>query len=299
MRPWESTEEPARTVSAGGRSSVSSRRDVPPSQSRSPAPRAVCTFSGATPGSNCSPRGTLSPVGTRKLVVPAAAGVGLYEPITISAVVRFGYSAAACGRVAQPHRDRDLAVARDESEQNAGGGRGKRRLAYQQPPVSHPADYPRRTATVTRPHPRGVAAPMPWRSFERWGPEHVQVEEDLPIGFEKYSSLSQRGLATLIDRNDRRECPSERAWASWTTTLSSLMARGGAVRNRSEIITVSTPRDPVEVVRQEMQGLKQRRSWTWFWLARRQGKTDWSEASTAVEPSAGPRWSGPGGSPRG
>ena len=61
------------------------------------------------------------------------------------------------------------------------------------------------------------------------------------------------------------------------------MARGGAVRNRSEIITVPTPRGPVEVVRQEMQGLNQRRSWTWFWLARRKGKTDWSEASTAVE----------------
>ena len=61
------------------------------------------------------------------------------------------------------------------------------------------------------------------------------------------------------------------------------MARGGAVRNRSEIITVSTPRGPLQVVRQEMQGLKRRRSWTWFWRARREGKTDWSEASTAVE----------------
>jgi hypothetical protein len=61
------------------------------------------------------------------------------------------------------------------------------------------------------------------------------------------------------------------------------MGRGAAVRNRSEIVTVSTPRGTVEVVRQEMQGLKQRRSWTWFWLARRKGKTDWSEASTAPE----------------
>ena len=66
-------------------------------------------------------------------------------------------------------------------------------------------------------------------------------------------------------------------------TLSVGMARGSAVRNRSEIVAVSTPRGPVEVVRQEMQGLKQRRSWTWFWLARRKGKTDWSEASTAPE----------------
>jgi hypothetical protein len=32
-----------------------------------------------------------------------------------------------------------------------------------------------------------------------------------------------------------------------------------------------------------MQELKQRRSWTWFWLARRKGKTGWSEASTAHE----------------
>lgn len=52
------------------------------------------------------------------------------------------------------------------------------------------------------------------------------------------------------------------------------MARGGAVRNRSEIITVSTPRRPLQVVRQEMQGLKRRRSWTWFWPDRREGKTD-------------------------
>jgi hypothetical protein len=61
------------------------------------------------------------------------------------------------------------------------------------------------------------------------------------------------------------------------------MGQGSAVRNRSEIVTVSTPRGAVEVVRQEMQGLKQRRSWTWFWLARRKGKMDWSEASTAME----------------
>jgi len=61
------------------------------------------------------------------------------------------------------------------------------------------------------------------------------------------------------------------------------MAQNTAVRNRTDIITVSTPRGPVEVVRQEMQGLKQRRSWTWFWLARPKGKANWSEASTAVE----------------
>ena len=37
------------------------------------------------------------------------------------------------------------------------------------------------------------------------------------------------------------------------------------------------------MVRQEMRGLRQGRSWRWFWLARRKGKADWSEASTARE----------------
>ena len=72
------------------------------------------------------------------------------------------------------------------------------------------------------------------------------------------------------------------------------MARGGAVRNRSEIITVSTPRGPLQVVRQEMQGLKRGRSWTWFWRARREGKTDWSKASTAVEAFCRATLVGPG-----
>lgn len=57
----------------------------------------------------------------------------------------------------------------------------------------------------------------------------------------------------------------------------------GGVRNRSPTAMVNTPGGQVEVVRQEMQGLHQRRAWTWFWLARRKGRADWSEASTALE----------------
>jgi hypothetical protein len=61
------------------------------------------------------------------------------------------------------------------------------------------------------------------------------------------------------------------------------MPGGSAVRNRSEIATVPTPRGPVEVLRQEMRGLRQHGSWTWFWLARRKGQQDWCQASTSRE----------------
>jgi hypothetical protein len=61
------------------------------------------------------------------------------------------------------------------------------------------------------------------------------------------------------------------------------MAVGSAVRNRSETITVVTPRGEVEVVRQEMRGLRRGSSWTWFWLAHRTSRGGWSEASTARE----------------
>jgi hypothetical protein len=54
-----------------------------------------------------------------------------------------------------------------------------------------------------------------------------------------------------------------------------------AVRNRSATVTVTTPRGPVEVIRQEMRGLRQHSSWTTFWLARRKGRNDWAEADTA------------------
>jgi hypothetical protein len=61
------------------------------------------------------------------------------------------------------------------------------------------------------------------------------------------------------------------------------MARGSAVRNRSDPVTVSTPRGPVEVVRQQVRGLRQNSGWTWFWMARRAGNADWHEASTPAE----------------
>lgn len=61
------------------------------------------------------------------------------------------------------------------------------------------------------------------------------------------------------------------------------MAAGTAVRNRSATVTVKTPGGPVEVVRQEMRGLRQRSSWTTFWLARRKGRNDWAQADTARE----------------
>ena len=58
---------------------------------------------------------------------------------------------------------------------------------------------------------------------------------------------------------------------------------GSSVRNRSAIVTVSTPRGPVEVARQEMRGLRRSTGWSLFWIARRTGKTDWSEATTPRE----------------
>ena len=61
------------------------------------------------------------------------------------------------------------------------------------------------------------------------------------------------------------------------------MAAGSAVRNRSGIVTVMTPRGRVEVLRQETRGLRQGSGWRWFWVARRKGRADWSEASTVKE----------------
>jgi hypothetical protein len=46
---------------------------------------------------------------------------------------------------------------------------------------------------------------------------------------------------------------------------------------------VRTARGPVEVVRQEMRGLRRGRGWTWFWLARRAGNVDWHAAPTPAE----------------
>ena len=46
---------------------------------------------------------------------------------------------------------------------------------------------------------------------------------------------------------------------------------------------MGTPRGPVEVVRQQMRGLRRNTGWTWFWMARRAGHVDWHEATTPAE----------------
>jgi hypothetical protein len=47
-----------------------------------------------------------------------------------------------------------------------------------------------------------------------------------------------------------------------------------ADRNRSPIVTVPTPRGRVDVMHQEMRGLRKGSGWRTFWLARRAGKQD-------------------------
>ena len=61
------------------------------------------------------------------------------------------------------------------------------------------------------------------------------------------------------------------------------MPAGSAIRNRSESVTVVTPRGEIDVVRQEMRGLKRGSGWRCFWLVQRTGSAGWSEASTARE----------------
>lgn len=61
------------------------------------------------------------------------------------------------------------------------------------------------------------------------------------------------------------------------------MPSGSAVRNRSPIATVTTPRGPVHVARQEMRGVQGRRGWQWFWVARRGASRDWAQATPARE----------------
>jgi hypothetical protein len=61
------------------------------------------------------------------------------------------------------------------------------------------------------------------------------------------------------------------------------MPAGSAVGNRSGTVTIATPRGEVDVLRQEMRGLRRGSSWRWSWLARRGDSGEWSEASTARE----------------
>jgi hypothetical protein len=58
---------------------------------------------------------------------------------------------------------------------------------------------------------------------------------------------------------------------------------GRAVANRSDPVTVATPRGPVEVVRQQWRSQRAGSRWEWEWLARRRGQRDWKQGSTARE----------------
>jgi len=58
---------------------------------------------------------------------------------------------------------------------------------------------------------------------------------------------------------------------------------GRAGANRSDTITVSTPRGLVEVVRQRWHSQRVGSRWQWEWFTRRGGQRDWKEASTSRE----------------
>ena len=58
---------------------------------------------------------------------------------------------------------------------------------------------------------------------------------------------------------------------------------GRSVANRSETVTVPTPRGPVEVVRQQWRSQRPGSRWNWEWLACRAGQRDWRQGSTARE----------------
>jgi len=56
-----------------------------------------------------------------------------------------------------------------------------------------------------------------------------------------------------------------------------------AARNRSQIVTVQTPRGSVDVMHQEMCGIRKSLGWQLFWLARRRGTQNWTQATTPRE----------------
>jgi hypothetical protein len=108
------------------------------------------------------------------------------------------------------------------------------------------------------------------KPYSRTGTEHMFASSSRGSAEEDGASRLGRGLRTVE--------------AGATITLRTTdMPAGSAIRNRSEPVTVVTPRGGVEVVRQEMRGLRRGTSRTWFWLARRKGSSGWSEASTARE----------------
>ena len=74
---------------------------------------------------------------------------------------------------------------------------------------------------------------------------------------------------------------------------------GRSIANRSETVTVLTPRGQVEVVRQQWRSQRPGSSWNWEWLARRTGQRDWRQGTTAREairhavllpPGKQPKW---------
>ena len=58
---------------------------------------------------------------------------------------------------------------------------------------------------------------------------------------------------------------------------------GRAVANRSEPMRVQTPGGPVDVVRQQWRSQRPGSLWQWELLARRDGKRDWKQRTTARE----------------
>jgi hypothetical protein len=56
-----------------------------------------------------------------------------------------------------------------------------------------------------------------------------------------------------------------------------------SIGNRSDPVTVATPRGPVEVVRQQWRSQRRGSRWDWQWLARRDGQRDWRQGATARE----------------
>lgn len=74
---------------------------------------------------------------------------------------------------------------------------------------------------------------------------------------------------------------------------------GRSIANRSETVTVPTPRGQVEVVRQQWRSQRPGSRWNWEWLARRVGRRDWRQGPTAREairqevflaPGKQPKW---------
>lgn len=73
---------------------------------------------------------------------------------------------------------------------------------------------------------------------------------------------------------------------------------GRSVANRSETVTVPTPRGPVEVVRQQSRSQRAGSRWNWEWLARGAGRRDWRQGSTAREAIRQAVLLGPGKQPK-